>query len=50
MNENRTLALIAPAFLVIGVLMVLPLCIAVVYSFMTAIGIGGHKGINHDDT
>ena len=41
MNENRTLALIAPAFLVIGVFMVLPLCIAVVYSFMTANPYGG---------
>lgn len=41
MNENRTLALIAPAFLVIGVFMVLPLIIAVVYSFMTANPYGG---------
>ncbi|NTF44396.1 ABC transporter permease [Rhizobium sp. AC27/96] len=41
MNENRTLALIAPAFLVIGIFMVLPLCIAVVYSFMTANPYGG---------
>ncbi|MFJ6324833.1 MULTISPECIES: ABC transporter permease [unclassified Rhizobium] len=41
MNENRTLALIAPAFLVIGIFMVLPLCIAVIYSFMTANPYGG---------
>lgn len=41
MNENRTLALIAPAFLVIGIFMVLPLCIAIVYSFMTANPYGG---------
>lgn len=41
MNENRTLALIAPAFLVIGIFMVLPLCIAVVYSFLTANPYGG---------
>ncbi|NLS01372.1 ABC transporter permease [Rhizobium sp. P38BS-XIX] len=41
MNENRTLALIAPAFLVIGVFMVLPLIIAIVYSFMTANPYGG---------
>jgi spermidine/putrescine transport system permease protein len=41
MNGNRTLALIAPAFLVIGIFMVLPLLIAVAYSFMTANPYGG---------
>jgi spermidine/putrescine transport system permease protein len=41
MTEKRTLALIAPAVLVIGLFMVLPLCIAVVYSFMTANPYGG---------
>lgn len=41
MNQNRTIALIAPAVLVIGLFMVLPLCIAVVYSFMTANPYGG---------
>ena len=41
MDKTRTLALLAPAALVIGVFMVLPLCIAVVYSFMTANPYGG---------
>jgi len=41
MTANRTLALIAPAFLVIGIFMVLPLLIAVAYSFMTANPYGG---------
>ena len=36
MTRKSTLALIAPAFLVIGIFMVLPLFIAVAYSFMTA--------------
>jgi spermidine/putrescine transport system permease protein len=41
MQDRRTLALLAPAVLVIGIFMVLPLCIAVVYSFMTANPYGG---------
>jgi spermidine/putrescine transport system permease protein len=41
---NRTLLLIAPAVLVIGIFMVLPLCIAVAYSFMTANPYGGVTG------
>ncbi|GLS17344.1 ABC transporter permease [Labrys miyagiensis] len=41
---NRTLLLIAPAVLVIGIFMVLPLCLAVGYSFMTANPYGGVTG------
>jgi spermidine/putrescine transport system permease protein len=40
-KSRGTLALIAPAFLVIGIFMVLPLFIAVVYSFLTANPYGG---------
>jgi spermidine/putrescine transport system permease protein len=41
MERARTLALIAPTVLVIGVFMVLPLLIAVAYSFLTANSYGG---------
>lgn len=41
MNRNTTLALIAPSVLMIGLFMVAPLAIAVVYSFMTANPYGG---------
>ncbi|MGX8009485.1 ABC transporter permease [Mesorhizobium sp. ORM8.1] len=41
MGPNRTWLLIAPAMLVIGVFMVLPLFLAVGYSFMTANPYGG---------
>jgi spermidine/putrescine transport system permease protein len=41
MTRKSSFALIAPAFLVIGIFMVLPLLIAVAYSFMTANPYGG---------
>lgn len=41
MRKGSSIALIAPAFLVIGIFMVLPLMIAVAYSFMTASPYGG---------
>ncbi len=41
MRRSSALALIAPTVLVIGVFMVLPLCIAVAYSFLTASPYGG---------
>src|SRR3569833_2399059 len=41
MKKGSTYALIAPAFLVIGIFMVLPLAIAVAFSFMTANPYGG---------
>lgn len=41
MRKSSSIALIAPAFLVIGIFMVLPLMIAVAYSFMTANPYGG---------
>lgn len=41
MKRGSALALIAPTLLVIGVFMVLPLCIAVAYSFLTAGPYGG---------
>ena len=41
MGPNRTWLLIAPAMLVIGIFMVLPLFLAVGYSFMTANPYGG---------
>lgn len=41
MNEKRTLLFLAPSMLVIGTFLVLPLTIAVVYSFMTANPYGG---------
>jgi spermidine/putrescine transport system permease protein len=41
MGPNRTWLLIAPAMLVIGIFMVLPLLLAVGYSFMTANPYGG---------
>jgi spermidine/putrescine transport system permease protein len=41
MTRKSTFALIAPAFLIIGIFMVLPLFIAVAYSFMTANPYGG---------
>lgn len=41
MRKGTSIALIAPAFLVIGIFMVLPLMIAVAYSFMTASPYGG---------
>ena len=41
MRKSSSIALIAPAFLVIGIFMVLPLMIAVAYSFMTASPYGG---------
>lgn len=41
MKKSSTYALIAPAFLVIGIFMVLPLIIAVTYSFLTASPYGG---------
>ncbi len=40
-NRGRSLVLIAPTLLVIGIFMVLPLCIAVFYSFLTAGTYGG---------
>jgi spermidine/putrescine transport system permease protein len=41
MNAHRTLTLAAPAVLVIGIFMVVPLLVAVAYSFMTANPYGG---------
>ncbi len=41
MNSQRTLTLAAPAVLVIGIFMVVPLLVAVAYSFMTANPYGG---------
>ena len=41
MKRGSALALVAPTVLVIGVFMVLPLCIAVAYSFLTAGPYGG---------
>jgi len=41
MNAQRTLTLAAPAVLVIGIFMVVPLLVAVAYSFMTANPYGG---------
>ena len=41
MKLSRTLLLIAPAALVIGIFMVIPMAIAVAYSFMTAGAYGG---------
>jgi spermidine/putrescine transport system permease protein len=44
MRAQSTAALIAPAVLVIGIFMVIPLCLAVAYSFMTANPYGGVRG------
>lgn len=41
MKRGSALALVAPTMLVIGIFMVLPLCIAVAYSFLTAGPYGG---------
>ncbi|MBB3562776.1 spermidine/putrescine transport system permease protein [Rhizobium sp. BK512] len=41
MNAQRTLTLAAPAVLMIGIFMVVPLLVAVAYSFMTANPYGG---------
>lgn len=41
MNEKRALLLVAPAFLVIGIFMLIPMLIAIAYSFMTANPYGG---------
>lgn len=41
LKRGTALALIAPTFLIIGIFMVLPLTIAVVYSFLTANPYGG---------
>ena len=41
MGPNRTYLLIAPAMLVIGIFMLIPLFMAVAYSFMTANPYGG---------
>jgi len=41
MNAQRTLTLAAPAVLMIGIFVVVPLLVAVAYSFMTANPYGG---------
>jgi len=41
MGSNRTMLLIAPAVLIIGIFMLIPMFIAVAYSFMTANPYGG---------
>ena len=41
MGTNRTLLLIAPAVLTVGIFMLIPMVIALAYSFMTANPYGG---------
>src|SRR5258708_9271329 len=43
MGRNRTLLLIAPAVLIIGVFMLIPMFIALSYSFLTANPYGGGR-------